>query len=111
MMYKRLMSISCAIAMVFGLAMTDDRAAAQEKTGISATPQAQPTIAKICMSCHQAQEGNLRGNFDNVAFKSQSIQLRIDDSFEILKFDEKTIKVVTADKTEDAEALSDIKKG
>ena len=97
--------------MVFGLAMTADLSVAQEKAAVMTAQQAKPTIAKSCTSCHQAQEGNLRGNFDNVAFKSRSIQLKIDDSTEILKFDEKTIKVVTADKTEDAEALRDIKKG
>ena len=53
----------------------------------------------------------MRGNFDSVAFKAHSIQLKIDDSTEIVKFDEKTIKVVTADKTEEAEALRSIKKG
>jgi rhodanese-related sulfurtransferase len=111
MLHKRLISIGCATVMVFVLAMMADQAIAQEKAAVSAAPQAKPTIAKICTSCHQAQEGNLRGNFDNVAFKSQSIQLKIDDSIEILKFDEKTITVVTADKTEDAEALSNIKKG
>jgi rhodanese-related sulfurtransferase len=105
------MSIGCTTAMVFSLAMIDDQAAAQEKSAAATAPQARPTNAMICMDCHQAQEGNLRGNFDNVSFKSRSIQLTIDDNVEILKFDEKTIKVVTTDKTEDAEALSDVRKG
>jgi rhodanese-related sulfurtransferase len=111
MLQKRLISIICANSLILGLIMTASPAGAQEKAAVAAAPPAKPAIAKICMNCHQAQEGNLRGNFDNVAFKSKSIQLRIDDSVEILKFDEKTLKVVTTDRTEDAEALSDIKKG
>ncbi len=110
MLHKRLLITGCAMVMAFGLALSANHAVAQEKAAGTA-PQAKPIIAKICMNCHQAQEGSLRGNFENVAFKSQSIQLKIDDSTEILKFDEKTIKVVTADKTEEAEALSNIKKG
>lgn len=105
------MSISCATAMVFGLAVIADPAAAQEKDAAVVASQVKSTNAKICMNCHQAQEGNVRGYFDNVAFKSQSIQIKIDDSTEILKFDENTIKVVTANKTEEAEALRNIKKG
>ena len=107
MLHKQLMSIGWATAIVFSLSL----AAAQDKAAAAAAPQARPTSAKICMGCHEAQDGNLRGNFDNVSFKSRSIQLRIDDNVEILKFDEKTIKVVTADKIEDAEALSDVRKG
>ena len=84
---------------------------AQDKAVAPAAPQAKPSIAKICMNCHQAQEGSLRGNFDSVAFKAHSIQLKIDDNTELVKFDEKTIKVITADKTEEAEALRSIKKG
>jgi rhodanese-related sulfurtransferase len=98
------------MVMAFSLSLIANQAVAQEKATGTA-PQAKPAIAKICMNCHQAQEGSLRGNFENVAFKSQSIQLKIDDSTEILKFDEKTIKGVTADMTEEAEELSNIKKG
>jgi rhodanese-related sulfurtransferase len=111
MFQKRLISLGCAAAMIFGLAMVADQASAQEKAPAVAAPQAKPVIAKICMSCHKAQEGSLRANFDNVAFISRSILLKIDDSFEVLRFDEKTIKVVTADKTEDADALNNIRKG
>lgn len=111
MLHKRLISIGCTTVMVLSLAMIADKAAAEEKAAVSAAPQAKPIIAKICSNCHQAEPGNLRGNFDNVAFKSHSIQLKIDDNTEILKFDEKSIKVINENKTEDAAALSDIKKG
>lgn len=58
---------------------------AQEK----AAPQAKPTIAKLCTNCHQPEPGNLRGNFDNVAYKTKSIQIKIDEATEILVFDDK----------------------
>jgi hypothetical protein len=82
---------------------------AQEK----AAPQAvapteartKPVIAKLCTNCHQPQAGSLRGNFDNVAFKSQSIQIRLDDAVEILKFNPDTVKVIEAGKPASAEAL------
>jgi rhodanese-related sulfurtransferase len=111
MLPKQLASIGCATALIFSLALIADQASAQEKAAAMAAPRSKPTIARICINCHEAQEGNLRGNFDNVSFKSRSIQLKIDNSIEILKFDEKTIKVVTADKIEDVETLGDIMKG
>lgn len=92
--------------LAIGLIMPTGQAISQQ-----AAPQGKPTIAKLCTNCHQVQTGSLRGNFDNVAFKSHSIQLKIDDSTEIVRFDEKTLKVVTADKTEDAEALRSMKPG
>ncbi len=92
--------------LAIGLIMPAGQAGSQQ-----AAQQQKPTIAKLCMNCHQAQAGSLRGNFENVSFKAHAIQLKIDDSTEIVKFDEKTLKVVTADKTEDAEALSSMKPG
>lgn len=77
-------------------------------------PAAKSTIAKICTNCHKAEPGVLRGHFDNVSFKSKSIQLKIDDAVELLKFDEKTINVVNDEKkTGDGELLKNnkIKKG
>ena len=59
-------------------------------------PAAKPTIPQICTTCHKAEPGNLRGIFENVAFKSQAIQLKIDATTEIVKFDPKTLKVVDA---------------
>jgi rhodanese-related sulfurtransferase len=90
------------------LIVPTDRAAAE---GTSALPLGKPVIAKICLNCHQAQENSIRGTFDNVAFKTHSIQLKIDDAVEILKFDEKTLQVDANGKTEGAEALRNIKKG
>ena len=59
-----------------------------------AAPAAKPTIPQICTTCHQAQPNAVQGLFENVAFKSQAIQLRIDAHTEIVRFDPKTIKVV-----------------
>jgi hypothetical protein len=81
---------------------------AQEK---AAAPQAKPTIAKICSNCHNPEQGSLRGNFDSVAYKTQSIQIKIDEATEILKFDKATLKVANVKGENAEEPLRDIKKG
>jgi hypothetical protein len=68
------------------LFMSVGRSVAQEK---ATAPQAKPTIAKLCTNCHKAEPGNLRGNFDSVAYKTKSIQVKIDEATEILIFDDK----------------------
>ena len=73
---------------------------------------AKPTIARICTNCHKAEPNTLRGTFDKVAFKSNTIQMKIDDAIELVKFDEDDIKVLTADgKSTDGEALHKTKQG
>lgn len=77
-------------------------------------PAGKPTIAKICLNCHKAEPGTLRGHFDGVSLKSKVIQLKIDDGVELLKFDEKAIQVVNeARQAGDAELLKNnkLKKG
>jgi len=77
-------------------------------------PATKPTIAKICTNCHKAEANTVQGYFDNVAFKAKTIQVKIDDSVELIKFDEDEIKIVNgAGKTGDGEFLKDnkIKKG
>ena len=77
-------------------------------------PAAKPTIAKICTNCHKAEPNTVQGYFDSVAFKAKTIQVKIDDATELIKFDEDEIKVVNgAGKTGDGEFLKDnkIKKG
>jgi hypothetical protein len=83
---------------------------AQEK---AAAPQAKPTIAKLCTNCHQPEPGNLRGNFDSVAYKTQSLQLKIDDVTEIVKFDKATLKLENVPAFADAptESLRSLKRG
>ena len=66
---------------------------------LAQAPAAKPTMPQVCTNCHQAKPGNVRGYFENVAFKSKSIQLKIDASTEIVRFDEGTLKVVDVEKT------------
>ncbi|MEP7183772.1 MAG: rhodanese-like domain-containing protein [Betaproteobacteria bacterium] len=77
-------------------------------TAFAQTPAAKPTIPQICTNCHQAQPNAVQGMFENVAFKSQAIQLKIDAYTEIVRFDPKTIKVVDGGVSKPAEALREI---
>jgi rhodanese-related sulfurtransferase len=77
----------------------------------SAQPPAKPTIAQVCTTCHQAAAGELRGVFENVAFKSKSIQLKIDASTEVVGFDEATLQVQDGGAAKSAAAMRDIAKG
>lgn len=113
MLLKRFHSITCATALTICLTMTVGQAFAQEKTATPAAPQAKPTVAKICANCHQPEATSLRGNFDSVAYKTQSIQIRIDEAVEIIRFDKNTLKVanVKPDPANPSEPLREIKKG
>ncbi len=111
MLFKRTANKSFATLLTLGLMIAPGWVAAQEKTASPAMPQAKPAIAKICSNCHQAQQGSLRGNFDSVAYKTQSIQIKIDDSTEILKFDKATLKVANVQAENPEEPLRSIKKG
>jgi len=77
-------------------------------------PVTKPTIAKICTNCHKAEPNAVRGHFDNVAFKAKTIQVKIDETTELFKFDEDEIKIINAEgKTGDGELIKDnkLKKG
>lgn len=93
------------IAIAAALAASATHALAQ-----APAPAARPTIPQVCLSCHKAQPNALQGIFENVAFKSQAIQLKIDANTEIVRFDPKTIKVVDAGVAKPPEALRDIAK-
>lgn len=92
-------------------------AAGEEKGAAPAAPPApapgKPTIAKICSNCHEAQAGSLRGNFDGVAYKTQSLQLKIDEATEIIKFDKASLKTlnIQPDPEKPDEILRSLKKG
>jgi rhodanese-related sulfurtransferase len=77
----------------------------------AAAPAAKQSMPKVCMNCHKPAAGNVSGYFDNVAFKSQSIQLAIDDQKEIVRFDPKTLKVIDAGAAKTPEYLREAKKG
>ena len=74
-------------------------------------PAAKANIPKFCTNCHKAGPNETFGAFESVAFKSQSIQLKIDAATEIVRFDPKTLKVVDAGEAKTVEALRDIRKG
>jgi len=75
-------------------------------------PVAKPVIAKICTNCHKAEAGALRGYFDGAAFKSKTIQIKIDESVELVRFDEDEVKVTNGEgKTADGDLLHQTKKG
>ncbi len=110
-MRKSLAEISLAAVIAVGL--STGQAAADEKTAAPAAAQPKPSMAKICANCHQPEPGNLRGSFDNVSYKTQSIQIKIDDATEILRFDTSTLKVINVqpDPSNPSEPLRTIKKG
>lgn len=114
MLQKRAISTAVAAALTVGLlCMPMSKISAQEKSAVPAAPQAKPSMAKICANCHQPEAGSLRGNFDTVAYKTQSIQIKIDEATEILRFDKGSLKVlnVQPDPANPEEPLRAIKKG
>ncbi len=109
-MHKNGSSSTIASVLALGLMfMPAGIASAQEKAPPAA--QARPTVAKICSNCHTPQQGSLRGNFDSVAYKTQSIQIKIDDATEILRFDQANLKVENVKGENSEQPLRDIKKG
>ena len=72
---------------------------------------AKAAIPKLCTNCHQSGAGQLHGLFEDVAFKSTAMQLKIDAATEIVRFDPKALKVVVAGEPKDPEALRDVRKG
>ncbi len=97
------MKTACFLAGAVALAIAAP-AAAQ-------APAPKAAIPKICTNCHKPAANEVYGNFDNVAFKSQAIQLAIDEQKEIVRFDAKALKVVDAEVAKTPEHLRDVKKG
>jgi hypothetical protein len=87
-MLQKCISLSIATVLTTGIFIAG-QAIAQEKAAAPAAPQAKPTMAKVCANCHQPQPATIRGNFDSVAYKTKSIQVKIDEATEILRFDDK----------------------
>ena len=63
---------------------------------LAQAPAGKPSQPAVCNNCHKPAPGTVAGYFENVAFKSQSIQIGIDANKEIVRFDEKTLKVIDA---------------
>jgi len=69
------------------------------------------SMPKICATCHKAEPSVIYGYFDNVAFKANTIQLKLDETVELLKFDPDDVKVLNSEgKTGDGEFLRKIDK-
>lgn len=76
-----------------------------------AAPAGKANIPRLCTNCHKPEANEVYGVFENVAFKSQAIQLKIDAATEIVTFDPKALPVVDAGDAKPTEALRDIRKG
>ena len=74
-------------------------------------PAPKPTQPAVCNNCHKPAPGQVAGYFENVAFKSQAIQLGIDADKAIVRFDPKTLKVYDAGVAKTPEHLREVKKG
>lgn len=79
-------------------------------SGIASAQPARPTVPQVCQSCHKPEAGQLRGIYENIAFKTQSIQLKIDSVTEIVKFDPKTIKLQDSEEDKPSADLAKIAK-
>jgi rhodanese-related sulfurtransferase/plastocyanin len=86
-------------------------AQAPAATATPAAPAARPTQPAVCNNCHKPGPNQVSGYFDNVAFKSQSIQLDMAGSKEIVRFDPATLKVMDAGDQKKVEFLREVKKG
>jgi hypothetical protein len=108
----RTRTIALILATLLPAALIVPQAFSQEKAAVPAAPQPRPTVAKVCANCHQPQPGNLRANFDSVAYKTRSIQVKIDEATEILRFDE-SLKLANIQAPADApdQPLRALKKG
>lgn len=111
MVRKKMLNV--ALAALFALLLPSGQAAAEEKAAAASAPAVKPTIAKLCLNCHEAKPGSLRGNFESVAYKAQALQLKIDDITEIIKFDKETLKTLNMKPEPDQaeEPLRSLKKG
>jgi rhodanese-related sulfurtransferase len=74
-------------------------------------PAQKPSQPAVCNNCHKPAPGQMAGYFENVAFKSQAIQLGIDANKEIVRFDPKTLQVYDAGVAKAPEQLREVKKG
>lgn len=106
-----------ALATLLAAGLPTGHAGAEEKASATPSPgqapSEKPAIAKLCLNCHEAKPGALRGNFESVAYKTQTLQMKIDDITEIVKFDKATLKTlnIKAEPDQAEEPLRSLKKG
>lgn len=105
------MRLNCSWRLHAGLAAV----ALMAPLTVWAADQAAPVKAKdvkSCAVCHAPEDGQMRAFFDDVSMKSQVIQLKLDSSAEVVKFDEDKLQIVNGSTPGDIEkSLRDIKKG
>jgi rhodanese-related sulfurtransferase len=78
---------------------------------VASAQSSKATQPAVCGNCHKPAPGQVAGYFENVAFKSQAIQLGIDANKEIVRFDPKAIKVYDAGVAKTPEHLREVRKG
>lgn len=98
---KSLAVLSVAVLMAAGTAPAADQAAPAKQKDV-----------KGCTVCHKPVDGQMRAFFDSVALKSQSIQLKLDSSYEVVSFDRDGLKIVNGAVPDSVvKSLRAIKKG
>lgn len=96
-----LAGLAAATLMIASAALAADQA-----------PPAKAKDVKSCAVCHALENGQMRAFFDDVSMKSQVIQLKLDATAEVVKFDEDKLTIVNGSTPGDVEkSLRDIKKG
>jgi len=78
---------------------------------LAQAPAPKPTQPAVCNNCHKPAPGTVAGYFENVSYKAQAIQIGIDAAKEIVRFDEKTLKVIDAGEAKKPEFMADARKG
>lgn len=96
-----------ALALAGALLAAGLPAAQAQSAGGAATA----SMPAVCTSCHKPVPGAIRGYFENAAFKSQSMQIELGTSKEIVRFDPKALKVVDAGAETTVEHLRKASKG
>jgi rhodanese-related sulfurtransferase len=74
-------------------------------------PAAKPMQPAVCNNCHQPEAGVVAGYFENVSFKTGSILLGIDATKQVVRFDEKTLKVLDAGEPKKPDHMGDVRTG
>lgn len=74
-------------------------------------PPARTRDVTSCSVCHKPEAGQLRAFYDNVSMKSQSIQLRLDNAAEVVRFDRTALRVNGSTPDNVEKSLRGIKKG
>jgi len=80
-------------------------------SALAQAPAAKPTQPAVCNNCHKPAPGQVAGYFENVSYKAQAIQIGIDANKEIVRFDEKTLKVIDAGVPKKPDFMADACKG